>query len=577
MNLSSYLHKRPNSQYWQLRWMVPKASRQHLVKREFTKSLGVTDRKEAERLAYLQISEWQEIVKEVEKRICSIRERDIEAISISTNLAQEVYEEAFKISYGTLNLLLPNLAKAEQETFRGIFELIEKNVRRDKQRVLAGDFDDIPHWAVLLMKQEGLDTQPESQAMINVGRAIMRASIDARSKIIMKIDGKEHSAVPSDFQKRLADAKGRQASPGENILELFDRYAAQRLKEKRKRADTVTQDRKVIERFAEFVGHDRSLRSITSIDVRDWRNALASLPANYRKMSAYSGMTMQEACEEAKGLKASGLSPTTVNKYLSTLSPLFSWATTESYAASNPCDGLFLDIKKGKNPRPPFSTDQLNIMLGSPLFTGFLKDGKEHLTGNVRAEDWRYWIPLICLFTGARIGEIAQLRVDDVKLESDVWFFHIRDNEETGQKTKSGQSRSAPIHSILRGIGFLDFHARQVKKSEKHGNRQLFPELVPNTRGQIGAVPSRFWRDYLTAIKLKDGRDGFGSHSFRHTMADQLRQADYLDDEIEVALGHNQKTVTSGYGKLKQGTVKRLNTMFEAARFEGVRFNHPRP
>jgi integrase len=98
----------------------------------------------------------------------------------------------------------------------------------------------------------------------------------------------------------------------------------------------------------------------------------------------------------------------------------------------------------------------------------------------------------------------------------------------------------------------------------------LFPELQRNERGHIGGGPSRFWRDYLSRVGLKKGGDGLGAHSFRHTMADQLRLAGYLDDEIEVALGHNQKSVTSGYGRLKQGTVERLSRMFEAVKFDGV-------
>jgi hypothetical protein len=56
-------------------------------------------------------------------------------------------------------------------------------------------------------------------------------------------------------------------------------------------------------------------------------------------------------------------------------------------------------------------------------------------------------------------------------------------------------------------------------------------------------------------------------------MADQLRLAGYLDDQIEVALGHNQKTTTSGYGRLKQGTVTMLGEMFSAIQFHGVEFS----
>jgi integrase len=370
------------------------------------------------------------------------------------------------------------------------------------------------------------------------------------------------------------EAKMEAAPPGESTMELFERYAAMRLAEKRKRPDTVNQDRKVVQQFASFVGANRSIRSIDAAEVRDWRNTVALLPPNYKKMKAYQGLTLREAAAHARAAGKAGLSPTTINKYLSTISPLFSWCTKEGYAGGNPCDLLFYDIPKNSNPRPPFSGEQLESIFSSPLFTGFAGDGLEHEPGNIHARDWRKWIPLVCLFTGARIGEIAQLHVDDIKQEQEIWFILIRDDEVTGQRTKSGYSRPVPVHSQLQKIGFLGFVQKQRERAAGDGNPQLFPELRPNERGQISGTPSRFWRDYLKAIAIKNGRDGFGSHSFRHTMADQLRLAGYLDDEIEVALGHNQKSVTSGYGNIRQGTVERLSKMFEQVSFEEVCLSH---
>ena len=69
-------------------------------------------------------------------------------------------------------------------------------------------------------------------------------------------------------------AQAEAAAPGESIIELFERYAAQRLAEGRKREDTINQDRKVVEQFAAFVGAGRSVRSIRPAEVRDWRDTV---------------------------------------------------------------------------------------------------------------------------------------------------------------------------------------------------------------------------------------------------------------------------------------------------------------
>lgn len=300
---------------------------------------------------------------------------------------------------------------------------------------------------------------------------------------------------------------------------------------------------------------------------------MAALPACYKKHKVYAGMSMQEAADHAHRTDAKTVSLVTVNKNLSAVSALYVWAKREGYTDANPCDGLRYDADKRKNPRPPFDTAQLNQILASPLFTGFKCDGKEHVSGDKRTRDWRFWIPLVCLFTGARIGEIAQLHVDDLDRQDGHWFIHVRNDKMKGQQTKSGYSRPAPIHSQLVKIGFIDFVQDQKRRAMATGDEKLFPELSVNDRGQNGHA-SRFWRTYLERIGVKKGADGLGAHSFRHGLADQLRLAGYFDQDIAVAIGHKQTSVTSGYGKLRQGTVARLSAMIEDVAFEGVDFSH---
>jgi integrase len=90
---------------------------------------------------------------------------------------------------------------------------------------------------------------------------------------------------------------------------------------------------------------------------------------------------------------------------------------------------------------------------------------------------------------------------------------------------------------------------------------------VPSTAG-YGWAP--IWR-YLRAIGVKDKADGYGAHSLRHTLADRLRsEAELLDNEIAVCLGHDQKSTTGGYGRLSQGTVTKLHQWYEGGTWEGV-------
>lgn len=55
-------------------------------------------------------------------------------------------------------------------------------------------------------------------------------------------------------------------------------------------------------------------------------------------------------------------------------------------------------------------------------------------------------------------------------------------------------------------------------------------------------------------------------------MSPELRGAGYLNEEIKVALGHSQKSVTSGYGKLREGTIERIYEMISKIEYKEV--NH---
>jgi hypothetical protein len=94
-------------------------------------------------------------------------------------------------------------------------------------------------------------------------------------------------------------ADSRSARPGETVIELFDRWAAYLLAKGDKRTDTVNQDRKVMEQFAKFVGADRDVRSITAIEVADYRDTLRRLPPKWMVKKELAGLDMRAAAETA--------------------------------------------------------------------------------------------------------------------------------------------------------------------------------------------------------------------------------------------------------------------------------------
>ena len=415
-------------------------------------------------------------------------------------------------------------------------------------------------------------------------RLIAEAYMDASRSGLELDDGRPEPQPSTPVVIAAQRLKNDKAAAGQTIAELFELYAKIRVAEGRKRANGIAQDRMVLNRFAEYVGRLRAVGSITVEDARGFRDILAKLPPGYSKQKVYRGLSIQQVVEKADRDSAVRMSDITRDRYVSTVSPFFDWLVSEGRGGNqgNPFDGLHQKTIKGANPRPPFSPSQQQAIFSSPLFVGFAVDGKEHLEGEQQAKDWRYWIPLIGLFSGARITEIAQLYVDNVVSlpitngipetdgrENTAFFFEFKEDRRTGQQVKSKKRRIVPVHSKLIAIGFMAFVAQQSAKSARNGNKQLFPELtLRDDQSQLGDVPSRFWRDYLEDIGIKNGADGFGSHSFRHTLSDRLRAAGYMDLQFgPLILGHSDKSITSGYGAMQQGTAAMLLAMLEAVKF----------
>lgn len=164
----------------------------------------------------------------------------------------------------------------------------------------------------------------------------------------------------------------------------------------------------------------------------------------------------------------------------------------------------------------------------------------------------RYWLPLVGLYTGARVNEVCQLNPQcDIREEEGVWSFYITPETEAAEgvsksvKNKTSL-RAVPVHSRLIALGFLDYLAR-VKAS---GARLLFPGWGPRG-GRASENAERWFRRYLEELGLRDETPGqrvVGFHCFRHTF---LTRAEELDVHgAESLTGHadtNVSAVVRGY------------------------------
>lgn len=195
--------------------------------------------------------------------------------------------------------------------------------------------------------------------------------------------------------------------------------------------------------------------------------------------------------------------------------------------------------------RKEFRIEQLQTFFNTDWYNKELED-------NLENEPHKIWIPLILLFTGARINEISQIYINQIKEKDGVYLFRVK-NEKVDQRTKNKSSnRLIPIHKVLIDLGFLNYVAYQ-KQNKKE---RLFSELYLTKSKGYGQHFGKLFNDYKktwleleTLNKIKERKLLLDLHSFRHTFTTALRGGKVAEEDISFILGH-KKNQTQKYGSI---------------------------
>lgn len=88
-----------------------------------------------------------------------------------------------------------------------------------------------------------------------------------------QLDRGDFTGVPRDAPLAQSAPSADRAKPEESIMELFERFAGD---QRRQNPDTLDQSRKIIRRFAEFVGGESAASAVSRTNAREWKFALQS-------------------------------------------------------------------------------------------------------------------------------------------------------------------------------------------------------------------------------------------------------------------------------------------------------------
>jgi integrase len=233
------------------------------------------------------------------------------------------------------------------------------------------------------------------------------------------------------------------------------------------------------------------------------------------------------------------LAPATIKKQLGLLRSMFQVALEDERFGlkANPADAIKVRGEVGERKRrAAFTAEELQRIFAAPVFT----KGERPRGG---AGEAAYWIPLIALYTGARLNEIGQLRLDDLREEEGIKYFRFTDQGE-GQSLKlRGSRRRVPLHPELLRLGLWEY----ARKLREQNEERLFPLIEPDSRGHLTGRWSKWWGRYLdNVIGIKDASKDF--HAFRHTFKHQSRACGIPEDIHDALTGHANDTVARNYG-----------------------------
>jgi integrase len=259
----------------------------------------------------------------------------------------------------------------------------------------------------------------------------------------------------------------------------------------------------------------------------------------------------------------------TLNKLLGGVQTIILWARDKGIIPEDqPWSDPFsrMRLKEDPSDRDAFIVDELNMLLGAPVFT----KGERPEPGKGEAA---FWLPLLALYSGARRAELAGLRADDVREVEGVWCFVFVEDRKVGRRLKSATAvRTVPVHPKLCEIGWLHY----VDTVRRSGGDWLFPEISPELPSALKAWTKWFTR-YLRKAGVEDERKVF--HSLRHTFKDALRAANVGEDLNDALCGQKNSTVGRSYGAKQRSGAKdivrrfgmlRLKAAIYAVEFDGL-------
>jgi integrase len=338
------------------------------------------------------------------------------------------------------------------------------------------------------------------------------------------------------------------------VRDFLERYPAEQ-------DAMLKKHRSCLPALLEVVGN-KNVSDLKRGDITEFFDLLEKLPPRWSDLKRQKGLSIREIAQLAHDVCIS--EKTFDYTYKASITPFLKWA------AENYGDRGFPNLqistvkyrgtqKAGLNKQRAFKSAELKR-----LFEG---EEMRQLAGDPQNIHC-YWLPLVGLYTGARVNEICQINpqqdvLKDVK--TGIWYLAITEDTEGEETIKkrvktASSKRNVPIHSRLIELGFLQY-CEAVKAA---GHKLLFASWKPS-KGKASAEAEKWFRAFLKEIGLRDETPRaklLGMHAFRHTFSNAAKNAGVDESDLVGHVGAATKVAAGYQGELwlenKQAILEKI-------------------
>lgn len=290
---------------------------------------------------------------------------------------------------------------------------------------------------------------------------------------------------------------------------------------------TLDEYRLSVSELEEICGN-KNVSEFSFDDGKLYRNTMMQLP-KHRKKGPHKDKSINELIT-LDFPDAQKLSAKTINGRIANLITYFTWLNQNQLINHNPFQNIKLqDDGESYN---PYSDNDLKLIFNSPLFADPAYRKRKN-TG--KQSQW--WLLILATYTGARLGELTQLRLEDITRNEGIVSITITDDgEDMSVKTTAGR-RKIPVHPDLLKLGFEEY----VTRLRNSNQEQLLPQL-PISGKKIGSRVSKWYNErYRDKFMPRFKAEKKVFHSFRHTFIQRAIHAGVELQHLQQMVGHEKK------------------------------------